>query len=54
MRCWDVVDHFIDTPGNAVMVIRGEREHLVPVTSRAPAQRRQGRRSVVVDWPEDF
>jgi hypothetical protein len=26
------VDHFVDTPGNAVMVIKGAREHWVPVT----------------------
>ena len=28
------VDHFVDTPGNAVMVIKGEREHWVPVTAQ--------------------
>ena len=29
-----VVDHFVDTPGNAVMVIKGAREHWVPVTGQ--------------------
>ncbi len=49
-----VVDHFIDTPGNAVMVIKGVREHLVPVTTQHLQQRRQDARNLVVDWPEDF
>ncbi len=26
------VEHFIDTPAHAVMVVRGSREHLLPVT----------------------
>ena len=36
------VDHFVDTPGNAVMVIKGAREHLGSSDRAAPAQRRQG------------
>jgi 16S rRNA processing protein RimM len=48
------VDHFIDAPANAVMIIKGEREHLVPVTKQhlARVDREQGR--VFVDWPADF
>lgn len=49
-----VVDHFIDTPGNAVMVIRGAREHLVPVTNVHLRRVDLDARSLVVDWPEDF
>jgi len=49
-----VVDHFIDTPGNTVMVIQGEREHLVPVTREHLRSVDKGARSLVVDWPEDF
>ena len=49
-----VVDHFIDTPGNAVMVIKGEREHLVPVTREHLRSVDKDARKVVVDWPEDF
>ena len=49
-----VVDHFIDTPGNAVMVIKGAREHLVPVTAQHLRSVDKDARSVVVDWPEDF
>ena len=49
-----VVDHFVDTPGNAVMVIKGEREHWVPVTSQHLREVREGSRTLIVDWPEDF
>jgi 16S rRNA processing protein RimM len=48
------VDHFIDTPGNAVMVIRGAREYLVPVTAQHLLKVDVGSRSLIVDWPEDF
>jgi 16S rRNA processing protein RimM len=49
-----VVDHFIDTPGNAVMVIKGEREHLVPVTGQHLRSVDKDARRLIVDWPEDF
>jgi 16S rRNA processing protein RimM len=49
-----VVDHFVDTPGNAVMVIRGEREHWVPVTPQHLRSVDRDARSLVVDWPEFF
>jgi 16S rRNA processing protein RimM len=49
-----VVVHFIDTPGNAVMVIRGAREYLVPVTAQHLRQIGAGDRTLIVDWPEDF
>lgn len=49
-----VVDHFIDTPANAVMVIKGSREHLVPVTTQHLREVRVEHRALVVDWPEDF
>ena len=49
-----VVDHFVDTPGNTVMVIQGEREHLVPVTREHLRSVDKDARSLVVDWPEDF
>lgn len=49
-----VVDHFVDTPGNAVMVIRGTREYLVPVTSQHLQKVNVESRSLIVDWPEDF
>ena len=49
-----VVDHFVDTPGNAVMVIKGAREHWVPVTSQHLKEVREGSRILIVDWPENF
>jgi 16S rRNA processing protein RimM len=49
-----VIDHFIDTPGNAVMVIKGTREHLVPVTAQHLRSVDKDARRVIVDWPEDF
>ena len=49
-----VVDHFIDTPGNAVMVIRGTREYLVPMVAQFLRSVDQQARQLIVDWPEDF
>jgi len=49
-----VVDHYIDTPANAVMVIQGEREHLVPVTGQHLRSVDRDARKLMVDWPEDF
>ena len=49
-----VVDHFVDTPGNAVMVIRGAREYLVPVTQQHLRQIVESDRTLIVDWPADF
>lgn len=48
------VDHFVDTPGNAVMVIKGTREYWVPVTTQHLREVRADARTLVVDWPEDF
>jgi 16S rRNA processing protein RimM len=48
------VDHFIDTPANAVMVVKGEREHLIPVTEQHLLVVNKGERLLTVDWPEDF
>jgi 16S rRNA processing protein RimM len=49
-----VVDHFVDTPGNAVMVIKGEREHWIPVTAQHLRSVDTAARELTVDWPEDF
>ena len=48
------VDHFIDTPGNAVMVIKGAREHLVPMSAQHLRSVDAQARRLIVDWPEDF
>jgi 16S rRNA processing protein RimM len=49
-----VVEHFIDTPGHAVLVIRGAREYMVPMTVQHLRSVDQQARRLVVDWPEDF
>ena len=49
-----VIDHFVDTPGNAVMVIKGAREHWVPVSAQHLRSVDPFARAIVVDWPEDF
>lgn len=49
-----VIDHFVDTPGNAVMVIKGAREHWVPVSAQHLRSVDPVARAIVVDWPEDF
>jgi ribosomal 30S subunit maturation factor RimM len=36
------------------MVIKGEREHLVPVTREHLRSVDKDTRRVIVDWPEDF
>jgi len=48
------VDHFVDTPGNAVMVIKGGREHWVPVTPQHLRSVDRDARTLIVDWPEFF
>jgi 16S rRNA processing protein RimM len=49
-----VVEQFVDTPGNAVMVIRGAREYLIPVTAQHLQKVQAETRTLIVDWPEDF
>jgi 16S rRNA processing protein RimM len=46
--------HFLDAPGGALMVVRGERELWLP--ARAPCLHRVdlAARRVEVEWPEDF
>jgi 16S rRNA processing protein RimM len=48
------VDHFLDTPANAVMVVKGEREHWVPVSAQHLRSVDKQARRVIVDWPEFF
>jgi 16S rRNA processing protein RimM len=49
-----VVDHFIDTPGNTVMVVKGGREHWIPVTEQHLRSVDKDAKRLLVDWPEDF
>jgi 16S rRNA processing protein RimM len=43
--------HFLEAPGNAVMVVRGEREHWVPATPRHVRSVDLAAGRIVVDWP---
>ncbi len=48
------VQHFLTAPATAVMVVRGEREYVLPA---APPHLRRvdlERREIEVDWPADF
>ena len=48
------VDHFLDLPANAVMVVVGEREHWVPLVPGRLRRVDLERGRVVVDWDPDF
>jgi 16S rRNA processing protein RimM len=49
-----VVDHFVDAPAGAVMVVRGEREHWVPSVKPHLRSVDLAARELRVDWPADF
>jgi 16S rRNA processing protein RimM len=49
------VDHLLETGANDVLVVRGERERLIPWIMERTIRRvdpEQGR--IVVDWDPDF
>jgi 16S rRNA processing protein RimM len=46
-----VVEYFVDTPVQAVMVVRGEREHWVPATPRHLRRVDLASGLIEVDWP---
>lgn len=48
------VDHFVETPANAVMVLVGERERWLPLVPRHLKSVDLDARRVVVDWDPDF
>lgn len=49
-----VVDHFVDAPGGAVMVVRGERERWLPAAAPHLREVDLALRRIRVDWPADF
>ena len=49
-----VVDHFVEAAGNAVMVVRGEREHWVPASPEHLRKVDLVARRIRVDWPDDL
>jgi 16S rRNA processing protein RimM len=46
-----VVEYFVDTPAQAVMVVRGEREHWVPATPQHLRRVDLAGGTIEVDWP---
>ncbi|MFI4914281.1 MAG: ribosome maturation factor RimM [Steroidobacterales bacterium] len=48
------VQHFVATPGNDVMVVRGSQEHWVPVTPQHLRRVRLAEREIEVDWPVEL
>jgi 16S rRNA processing protein RimM len=49
VRAW-VVQHFIETPAQVLMVVRGEQEHWVPAVPQHLRRVDLQSRRVVVDW----
>jgi 16S rRNA processing protein RimM len=45
-----VVQHFVETPVQALMVVRGEREYWVPAVAQHLRRVDLAARRVVVDW----
>lgn len=48
------VDHFLDLPANAVMVVKGDRDHWVPVGGQQVFRVDAGGRCITVDWDPEF
>ena len=48
------VDYFSDLPGGAVMVVKGEREHWVPMSPAHLLKIDADARRIEVDWPAEF
>jgi 16S rRNA processing protein RimM len=48
------LEHFIEAPGNPVMVVVGQRTHWVPLTDQHLRRVDRAQQLILVDWPEDF
>lgn len=48
------VDYFADLPGGAVMVVKGEREHWLPVSKQYLLRIDAAERLIEVDWPAEL
>jgi 16S rRNA processing protein RimM len=47
-----ILQHFVEIPAHALMVVRGEREHWVPAVPRHLRRVDLQARQVVVDWDD--
>lgn len=48
------VDYFADLPAGAVMVVKGEREHWLPVSPQHLLRVDAAQRRIEVDWPAEL
>lgn len=48
------LDHFVETPANAIMVVIGERERWLPLVPQYVKSVDLAARRIVVDWDPDF
>ncbi len=48
------VDYFADLPAGAVMVVKGEREHWLPVSKQYLLRIDAAERMIEVDWPAEL
>ncbi len=48
------VDYFTDLPAGAVMVVKGQAEHWLPVTKQHVLRIDAGERLIEVDWPAEL
>ncbi len=49
-----LVDTFIETGANDVIVVKGDKERLIPYTTKAVLKVDTINRKIMVDWNEDF
>ncbi|MET0282322.1 MAG: ribosome maturation factor RimM [Steroidobacteraceae bacterium] len=48
------VDYFVDLPGGPVVVVKGEREHWVPLSPQHMVKIDAAARHIDVDWPAEL
>ncbi|HEX4052158.1 MAG TPA: ribosome maturation factor RimM [Steroidobacteraceae bacterium] len=53
-RMLGTLQHFLDAPGGALMVIRGEREHWLPATTACLRRVDLLQRQIEVEWPDEL
>ena len=49
-----VVDHLLETGANDVIVLKGDKERLIPYTPETVLKVDVGGKKIIVDWDEDF
>ncbi len=49
-----IIDHFLETGSNDVMVLKSEKKRLVPYTEQVVKSVDLTSKIIIVDWPSDF